>query len=62
MQRSAHTNDFLGYQSCFFQLMQQITNAPNEIQFITITKLLHVSAPGCLPQGILEQWSKSPLR
>jgi hypothetical protein len=36
------------------QLIHQPTNALNKIQFIMSIKLLHILAPGCLPQGILE--------
>jgi hypothetical protein len=36
----------------FLQLTHQPTYALNKIQFVTTIKLLHVSAPGCHPQGV----------
>jgi len=36
----------------FPQLMHQSTNALSKIQFIRIINVLHVSAPGCHPQGV----------
>lgn len=43
--------------SCIFlhfvlHLIYQSTNVFNKIQFITCIKLIHVSAPGCHPQGV----------
>ena len=43
--------------SCIFlhfvlQLLYQLTNVRNKIQFMTCIKLIHVSAPGCHPQGV----------
>ena len=36
----------------FLQLIQRLTNVLNKLQFITNIKILHVSAPGCHPQGV----------
>jgi len=38
----------------FLQLIYQPTNAPNDIQFKTSIKLLHVSARGCHPLDIFQ--------
>jgi len=38
----------------FLQLMHQATDALNKIQFLTSINLLHVSTPGCQPQGIFQ--------
>jgi hypothetical protein len=35
-------------------LNTSINNALNKIQFIKLLKLLHVSAPGCHPQGFIK--------
>jgi len=37
----------------FLQQMYQPKNALNKTQFMTSLKLLHVSALGCYPQGVL---------
>jgi len=34
--------------------MHQATDALNKIQFLTSINLLHVSTPGCQPQGIFQ--------
>ena len=39
----------------FLQLIHGPTNAFTKLQFITSIKLLHVSAPWCHRQGVLEQ-------
>jgi len=42
------------------QLIYQPTNVLNKIQFITCIKLIHVSAPGCHPQGVFSNKGYRP--
>jgi len=46
-------NFMLLTQRLFLRLINKQTNALNKIQLMTSIKLLHISAPGCLPQGVL---------
>jgi len=56
-------SDFYIIHRCIFaQSINQPTIAPNEIHFTTGIKLLHISAPECHPQGLLEQKNISPAR
>jgi hypothetical protein len=46
----------------FLKFIHRLTNALNKIQSITNIKILHVSALGFHPQGVLEQRNINPKR
>jgi len=44
----------------FLYLLHQPTNALSKIQVMTIINLLHVSVPGCHPQGVFRSKEYKP--